>query len=281
MSFEAQYRLTRQLQWLSYAPNLVSTPDLELPQGLLGQTCFELQEHRLGARRLGLQFEQILKIYLRYQSQVTDIESNIPVRKDKITLGEADLLLRFKEQWWHIEVALKFYLRQPGVEGLAGYYGPNRRDRFDIKWQHMVNHQTQVLQQESAEPILAARNINTVRRAVLVKGWLFQHPDDHRAERPAPINPHHQRGWWVHNTELPLWLSCQPSNATYLVVEKPYWLYPLGSIAKPALNGRQLLNLLRDRTFPAQVWVVLGTGRSRQLLSRGYVVSDGWEQIDG
>ena len=280
MPIDARLDLARQLEWLSRAPNLVATPDLALPDGLFGET-FKLQRpYRIGARRLGLQFEQLLHIYLQNTPQVSDIETNIAVREDKITIGEADLLFSFKEVWWHLEVAIKFYLRQPGIEGLAGYYGPNRRDRFDLKWLHMLNHQTQILQHPSATPLLLERGIKQLRRAVLIKGWLFQHPLDQRNDRPWPINPHHQRGWWVHKSELQSWLVNQPSSASYLVVPKPLWLSPLWSLGRTSLSAAQLLAYVENRDFPTQIWVVLGQGRSRQLLSRGYVVSDNWEQSD-
>lgn len=281
MPSEVKTRLARQLHWLRTAPNLVTTPELELPQGLLGEDFHQsrqtLKAHRINARRLGLQFEELLRIYLQYHLQVTDIESNIPIREDKITLGEADLLFQYDRHWYHLEVALKFYLRQPGIEGLAGYFGPNRRDRFDLKWQHMLNHQTQILQHPSAAQMLEQRKISAIRSAVLIKGWLFQHPLDLRQDRPEPINPSHQRGWWVHQSELNSWLAQQPQSATYLLVQKPQWLHPLWSIGRPALSAKQFIEKIQETTFPTQVWVVLGVGRSRQLLSRGYVVSDDWE----
>lgn len=280
MPSDSEVGLARQLEWLSSAPNLVVPPDLALPEGLLGLSVKPQGDYHVSARRLGLQFEQLLQIYLQNHSQVSDIESNISVREDKITIGEADLLFRFRETWWHLEVALKFYLRQPGIDGLGGYYGPNRRDRFDLKWQHMLNHQTQILEHPSATPLLRERGIEQLRRSVLIKGWLFQHPLDRREDRPDPINPIHQRGWWVHKSELQGWLSKQPSSASYLVVPKPFWLRPLRVLGQVSFSAAQLLAYLENREFPTQIWILLGVGRSRQLLSRGYVVSDDWEQSD-
>jgi len=281
VSIPAHIRLRLQLEWLREAPNLACASDLAPPEGLFKLDSKPHAEVCLTARRLGLQFEELIRVCLQNNPQVTDLEANIPVRSEKVTLGEADLLLQFSQQWWHLELALKFYLRQPNIDGLAGYFGPNRRDRFDLKWQHMTNHQCNILSHASAKPILEQRNIDRLNRAILIKGWLFQHPDDPRTDEPFPINKHHQRGWWVHQSEVDHWLKEQPANAQYLIVEKPYWLYPLQAIAKPSIDCQQLKRYLAKRVFPTQVWVVLGQGVSRQLISRGYVVSDRWESSDG
>ncbi len=230
----------------------------------------------VSARRLGLQFEQLVRIGLRLNPQITDIESNIPIRSGKVTVGEADLLLRLGDAWWHLELALKFYLREIGTEGLKGYYGPNRKDRFDIKWQHMLAHQTQIFSQPAAQSLLQSRGIERLYKACLIKGWVFQHPNDPRSTYPDPINPHHAGGWWVRQTELNTWLNTHPSSARFMIVEKPYWLYPPGRITGRALSKNQLERELVKRQGAVQIWVVIGESYSRQVLSRGYVVQDLW-----
>lgn len=269
-------RLAQQLEWLRRAPNLIDTKSLALPEELFTATDSPLLGGDITARRLGLQFEQLVKFGLRSNPQVTDIESNIPVRSSGKTVGEADLLFRFNAQWWHVELALKFYLRELNTEGLAAYYGPNRKDRFDQKWQYMLEHQSQLLARPEAAGLRAARGINQISRAILIKGWLFQHPNDRREIAPSPINPLHPRGWWLHQRELAGWLSGQPATARFMLVEKPYWLYPPARIQGASMDRRRLLAQVERRQSAVQIWVVLGEGYSRQLLSRGYVVPDNW-----
>lgn len=253
---------------------------LELPEGLLNCDARSEPSADISARRLGIQFEQLVKIGLRTNPQVIDIESNIPIRDGKITVGEADLLLRFGDAWWHLELALKFYLREIGTEGLQGYYGPNRKDRFDIKWQHMLAHQTQIFSQPAAQSLLESRGIEQLNSACLIKGWVFQHPNDPRNSYPDPISPHHARGWWVRQSELNAWLGTHPAAARFMIVEKPFWLYPPSRITGRALQRDQLEGELIKRQGAVQVWVVIGEGYSRQVLSRGYVVHDLWG-LDG
>lgn len=271
-------RIQAQLDWLCDAPNLIEYAPLAIPRALFTKIPLPLIGAQVNARRLGLQFEQLVRIYLQNNPQTTDIDNNITVRSAHTTYGEADLLFKYANHWWHLELALKFYLRQTNIEGLAGYFGPNRRDRFDIKWAHMLSHQTKILEHPMAQPILEQRKISRVHTAALVKGWVFQHPNDARTDRPAPINPAHERGWWVHQSELRNWLKQFPHNASYLLVEKPFWLYPLRFIGQIELNSSQLCRKVEQQKSAAQIWVIIGTGISRQLLSRGYVVADDWEQ---
>ena len=251
-----------------------------MPEGLLSYPGTEEPTADISARRLGLQFEQLVRIGLSINPQVTDIASNIPIRDGKLTVGEADLLLRYGGVWWHLELALKFYLREIDTEGLQGYYGPNRKDRFDLKWQHMLTHQTKIFSQPAAQGLLHARGIEQLNRACLIKGWVFQHPNDLRNTYPDPISPHHARGWWVHQAELNVWLKTHPANARFIIVEKPFWLYPPGRIKGRALDRSSLERELAKRHSAVQIWVVIGEGYSRQMLSRGYVVHDLWG-LDG
>ena len=277
MTIQNDARLYAQLQWLSRSPDLVLTSELAYPQNLFTHQPHLESGLAVRARRLGLQFEELLRIYLSSITQVTDLHNNIPIRDQGITLGEADLLFRYFKQWWHLEVALKFYLRQTDIDGLQGYYGPNRRDRFDIKWSHMQQHQTKVMNSSAADTVRAHMGIDRLNVGALIKGWLFQHPNDSRTSPPSPINPLHETGWWVRQSELSHWLSQFPSTAQYLVVEKPFWLHPLRFIQLPNLNVEQLKRRISERSDAVQIWVVLGIGVSRQLLSRGYVVADNWE----
>jgi hypothetical protein len=273
-------RLAEQLKWLAESPDLIKCPDLALPAGLFTASKPTLESTDISARRLGLQFEQLVKLSLRLNSEVTDLKSNIPIRDGKITVGEADLLFRHRSVWWHLELALKFYLREMQTEGLGGYYGPNRRDRFDLKWQHMLKHQCTIFSHPAAQSIRDELGIERLNRAVLIKGWVFQHPNDPRKAEPDPIDPMHAGGWWVRQCELEAWLSSQLTSARYLVVQKPYWLYPVARVKSRALSKRQLIDQLAKPHSAVQVWVVLGEGYSRQLVSRGYVVPDNWGSDD-
>lgn len=277
MSYEQCQRIAAQLKWLSEAPDLIRSNRFPYPARLFNNCNSPPQGGSINARRLGLQFEQIVKLFLSNRPEVSDIKNNIQILVAGKTVGEADLLFRFSEQWWHLELALKFYLRQPGIEGLKGYFGPNRQDRFDLKWQHLTEHQIQILRDPSALAAIGCTPIDNLNTAILMKGWLFQHPDDRRTELPEPINPSHARGWWVHQSELEAWLEKLPRSAAYLIVEKPLWLYPVRYIRHTALSRKQLLARIEKTRFPTQVWVVIGEGYSRQLISRGYVVSDDWE----
>jgi hypothetical protein len=95
--------------------------------------------------RLGLYAERLIGTWLRGSDRIELLSMNWPLRVNRITLGEADFLVRRPAasdghlQLW--ELACKFYLGVPG----CGWLGPELNDSLASKLARMRGHQLQLI----------------------------------------------------------------------------------------------------------------------------------------
>jgi hypothetical protein len=95
--------------------------------------------------RLGLYAEQLIGAWLRQSRRIRLLAMNWPLRANRITLGEADFLVRRQSpdgqelQLW--EVACKFYLRVDD----RGWVGPGLNDSLGAKLARVRGHQLQLI----------------------------------------------------------------------------------------------------------------------------------------
>jgi len=95
--------------------------------------------------RLGLYAEKLIGAWLRQSRRIRLLAMNWPLRANRITLGEADFLVRRQSpggqqlQLW--EVACKFYLRVPG----RGWVGPGLNDSLGAKLARVRGHQLRLI----------------------------------------------------------------------------------------------------------------------------------------
>lgn len=127
----------------------------------------------LKSKRLGHYFEGLVNYWLMISPNFDLIISNLPIRAAGKTLGELDCIVfdKTSQQTVHLEVAVKFYLGYGDLNNKANWHGPELRDRLDIKFQHLCDHQTQL---SHKHPSLIPHSIDT--SACLVKGRLFYPP---------------------------------------------------------------------------------------------------------
>ena len=152
--------------------------------------------------RLGRYAETLLGWYLAHGPAPRLVAANVALRRAGLTLGECDFLVQTSDaQRLHWELAVKCYLHA-GVEegaapGLADFVGPNLRDRFDLKFAHLLGHQLRLSAREEFAwlgypgPWLAQ---------MFVKGWLFYRAGKGAGAAPADppeLAARHGRGWWV------------------------------------------------------------------------------------
>ena len=263
---------------------LISSPDLLLPEQLSPPVKLKLnldaknqptQSLKL-PRRVGQQFELMINQYLECHPYITDIKRNIQIYNQKITLGELDSIFQMDQQWFHLEMAVKFYLKLGSSGQLEDWVGPNLKDNLGKKWRRMLNHQSQLTCLDESKSYLSDMQISEITPLVWVKGSLFQHPQDQSNSYPYPINPSHSRGWWVRKAELVKHLNSSGLAGGYIVPSKPNWLTPIAQYKGRTLTLAQLQSRVRDFKQPELIWCVLGEGASRQIISRGFVVPDDW-----
>jgi len=268
--------LLRDRLWALKAPALMrsAVPDLA---SLLGETTrFQPPLPPPRHRRLGLYFEDLVAECL----QMADtLYRNIQCRRNGLTLGEFDFVYRRNGRWHHLETAVKFYLCLGDGGELAHFVGPGLRDRLDIKWQRLQQHQLQLSQSPAGRDTLAGLGATAPVVELLMPGYLFYHiaADVPPLLHPA-ISPAHLRGFWCTGSEM---RARSPQAATrYVILPKLRWLVPARVCTDDSLEPDQLLEKLELQTQPVLVSELTPSGAGDDWIERkrGFVVPDSWPE---
>ncbi len=149
-------------------------------------------------RRLGNYFETLWAYWLEANQRYDLLARNLPIREGGDTLGELDFIVRDNLNGlnYHWEVAVKFYLgvadtRQPG-----NWHGPGRRDRLDIKLEHLRERQSQMCRLPQTQALLSEQGIDIAGCAVILKGRLFYPHEQPQPRSPQGACDSHLRSRW-------------------------------------------------------------------------------------
>jgi len=234
---------------------------------------------------LGVYFELLIEFWLRHATNIRWIDSRIQIYRGQQTLGELDFLFEQADQLTHWEVAVKFYLQYLTDQGEVRWYGPNAKDRLDLKVSHLLNHQLTISRTPEACPLFKQYPTLPLDK-ILLKGYLFYSND--QAISPTAIDPsakliseHHLKGWWTYENQRTL-----PANhmeCLWLRLTKPDWLSQVSQMTEPEniMDLDQLQHYL-DQHFSASKQAVLIAQvqqcpqRGWLELSRGFVVAKIW-----
>ncbi|MFS4416907.1 DUF1853 family protein [Maribacter sp. 2307ULW6-5] len=151
--------------------------------------------------RLGHQMEHVFRQLLQTSKTHDILVHNLPIRRQKQTLGELDFILRERStmELVHVELTFKFYIVNTAIsEPVHRLMGPNKRDMFFTKVQKMKDQQFPLLR--SPEAIAALKNLAGdpmgIRQEACFKAQLFmpfgQDPANIRPLRHAAI-----KGYWL------------------------------------------------------------------------------------
>jgi len=151
--------------------------------------------------RLGHKIEHIFLKLIQHSRQYKVIAHNIPVRREKISLGEIDFLLEdFDNQHFiHVELTYKFYVISGEATNIERQLiGPNQRDSFQAKKERIINHQIPLLKTPEATSVLHRYNIKTseLLHQVCFKSQLFIPYMTHNLDL-APFNSSCISGSWI------------------------------------------------------------------------------------
>jgi hypothetical protein len=295
----------RDLYWAMSSPSLVSglnetfisrifEPLLTLLQnGALDPIEFE--EHLASAhypKRLGSHFEALVHFALKKSPLIGHLHTNVPVRKDGITLGEFDCLFfeKARPQWIHWEIAVKYYLYSPSssLSEASSFYGPQAKDRLDLKLKKLLDQQLQLGSCEPGKSILESLGMKDVVPQVFVKGYLF-YPTSlflkGVAETPNRICKNHLKGWWTHLSDWSVPVHTETSR--WIVLEKPNWLSPIW-LADPSSYSTLNLSEIKahcvahmnqsDRALLVAELEQSSSGEWNEV-SRGFIVHDRWPAL--
>lgn len=259
------------LNWLLKAPSLLAPrTDVRLFNPLQLDSTALLPELS-SPMRLGHYAEWLVQQWLGQCRQVTALAHNVTIYQKRRSLGELDLVYRDKEDsWHHLELAIKYYLFDPAVEGELGcFVGPNRKDTLARKLAKLTDHQLPIALSDEGRETLANLGIEQLASQQLwLTGRLF-YPAKLMDSQSSAINPTHLRGWWRSFTELKQYIEQNPQHS-WRQLDRSEWLS--GFSQQPSwLSGGQLLESLQPLVRPTQL-----IERSASQLSYGFVVEDDW-----
>ena len=228
--------------------------------------------------RLGLDFERLWHFFLSEDAETDLVAHNLPVREAGQTVGEFDCLYycHRRERHVHLELAVKFYLQQPGADGgdWSHWIGPNREDRLDRKLNRLLQHQLRLAEQAAAAPALEALGISELDHELEIKGRLF-HRDGAERVLPPACPPTAEAPWHGTLAQVTDRLSVK---YRYLPLQRAQWLSPrVAAVEDTPLSASELLprlgQLLQATGRPQQVAALDGQGMERE---RFFVTPQDW-----
>ncbi|WP_040886103.1 DUF1853 family protein [Marinobacterium stanieri] len=277
----------RHLAWLCQAPQLYVGKQSFMPQDWLPsgwqQTLLAWEQQpdqapkRLqtpAPRRLGAYFEILYQILIEDLLGWTIEAQNQQIIRDGQTLGELDFLVRNHHTGGleHHEIAVKFYLGYPGQEGEAPlWYGPNSRDRLDLKTDRLLTHQSKMALRQEGQQLLQQLGLDEpVTPKVFMPGYLFQ-PEGPALPLPEQVGAHLDTGHWRRLSTF------STADGIWVPLHKPDWLGPYWQSDCPESSAVEA----RVRECTEQAWPCLlarleQTELGWQERERCFLVPDGW-----
>jgi hypothetical protein len=239
------------------------------------------------SRRLGYYFEQLVAFWLQQRLAGDYFASHVRVFEQKRVLGEFDFLFIPKGcgvlQHW--ETAVKFYLQFTHASGEVLWYGPNARDRLDIKLDRVFTHQLRLGDLPQGKALLQEKGFETVQAQTFFKGYLFYPVSSdwrHPHLLPHRVAPDHLTGWWT--TANNLQLPARESSDRWIVLPRLEWLAPrvIYETRQSTLMDTHALQAFLGEHFRHSERSLLLAQMARDTnnhwreKSRGFVVSADW-----
>ena len=233
--------------------------------------------------RLGRLAETLIAYWLGHGGRFVLLAENLAVRECGRTLGEFDFVLRDLacNELVHWELTVKFYLRDPRLQGIAAFVGPTRTDTLAAKATRMFSSQLGLSRTPAGAAALAAIGAPVGAARALVKGRLFypQQPVVHE----SVVNPAHARGWWMRLGEFRG--AGVPAGRVFRVLERTQWLaWPERRDFAPCLDAQAIARLAEAhfRAGNPVLSVAEFDAKRAQTLEcgRGMIVPDHWGRAD-
>lgn len=218
---------------------------------------------------LGKYAESLLHFYFLHHPDWELLAENMQLNQEGISRGEIDFLLysRKQKRYFHLELALKYYLKTGLVEE-ATFLGPSTKDWFLRKIEKLQEHQ---LKLSKTYPQLLSKAWNQLKFEPkhLIKGSLFYH---WRNLLPIKENELFSKAWWCHVEDYE-----KLPNSAYakLILDKKNWLFPFK--AENLLNHQQALDKVNYLFAEGRnELMVVRYNQEGHILDRGFIVRTYW-----
>lgn len=241
-------------------------------------------------KRLGYYVESLWQFLFQQLPDTELLACNKVIYQNKRTLGELDIILHDKRdnQVWHLELAIKFYLKTLTGWGeqtqWTHWLGPGCIDSLDHKWHKLLLQQLRFSQKSDIREALKPQGLLPDKVSSLTRGILFypgqtdcpcetqaMTADKSRpaSAKPRLISPEHQTGEWLCFSH---WQAIYPSDSGWLILKKPFWL---ALPAKPLWQEKRVLEAELSTAMQKQHPVLLAGADQQQRL---FIVPDDWPQ---
>lgn len=218
------------------------------------------------ASRLGFYFEALLEMWCQLETAIELLATNPQInRADGSTQGAFDFIVKVNGQVEHWECAIKFYLGQNAPEDSAKslWYGPNRKDRLDLKLGHMDSTQLQLSNTREGQAWLETQGLEIQRIRSIVKGCVF-YPTQQTIATPEHATNEHNKSIWVESSSFE---SEYRQRGHWIHLPRLSWLAP-----------RSEAELAEHQEAPAiDKPALFSRCENGWEVERVFVVPDGWE----
>ena len=255
------------LDWLRQSqPLMLSLPTVSLfvPQHITvesntARTCLTTYPAQ-PAYRLGKHFEDCVEQLFNASKDNNIIARNLVIQTPERTLGELDLIYENSErEIVHLELSIKFYLLNKAGTKLEDFVGPAGRDRLDLKWDRLCQHQLPLSRTESVLDFLAHQHLPLPsRRQLLLTGMLFYAYENWQSTlvNHVGINPNHQRGFWLEHHELEQIKPIDGLERGFIILPKWHWIGGPNHYSHPnPINYQTLIEQTTADSWPNMVLV--------------------------
>ena len=279
-------RVLSDLNWITQSPALINAKSvaeqlsldyIDIDDKLSGTSFDSTKNQRVEYTRLGKYFEQLFGIAMRHSRDFELAEQNVQLFRERQTLGEFDAILKscHNHKIIHAELAVKFFIQRGSGEALSDWVGPGLRDRLDLKYQHLINHQLQLSAIADTHVQNSPKFLPVDHVTLVTRGRLYYRYDDFISGNhhyPDEIAHDHLRGFWITQQEYSEFAEDDPSIEWFDLI-KPYWLAEIRS------HNVQYLNQFEVNTLRGAKQVV--AMKSGEELMRGFVVTSQWLEQAG
>ena len=218
--------------------------------------------------RLGHKIEHIFLQLIKHSKVYKVIAHNIPIRKNKVSLGEIDFLLQRvdNKMYVHVELTYKFYvILQDSSIIEHQLIGPNQRDSFFAKKEKIINHQIPLLDTPEAISVLKAFNMDPyeIQHKTCFKSQLFV-PYKLGEINLSPFNSECIVGKWI---SFQKFRSSNFLNFKYYLPTKSEWLIaPYHDVVWQTFTEvlGLIINKLEDGRSP-MMWIKTGDSKIEKL----------------
>lgn len=204
---------------------------------------------------LGRYIEMLAKWLCEELLNAEVIAHNLAIRdpqaiEPRRTIGELDLVYRFPEdkRVRHRELAAKWYLYDPSnppessMPWASQWWGPQRRDRLDLKLDRMLNHQIALSQHPATKALLGGHSPHMSE--LWMNGQLFWPLERALPSEPASLRPQVNRvaiaGRWARYSQWCEYAKQKKHVGPWVLLPKSQWLSPRHSGARIEPLGPEL-----------------------------------------